>query len=208
MKTKQLIALMIGFCLTITSVYSQSAKSLVGIKGGYNASNLYIDDVNDRNPRNGFHVGLFYQAPISKNLYFGPEILFSTKGVTANYNNFNGLFTGENTFKLNYIDVPLVLTYKLGKVVDLQVGGYGGYLLSASNSITSASSLYSFEFDKSNFNDFDYGVLAGINIYFGKVFIGTRYNHGLGKVASTDMAKGILGDSKNSYGQVSLGFSF
>jgi hypothetical protein len=62
--------------------------------------------------------------------------------------------------------------------------------------------------DRDNYNNFDYGLAAGLSIYFGHFMLGTRYNYGLRPVANTTAAKLFLGDSKNSAAQVSLGITF
>jgi hypothetical protein len=191
----------------VTTSTAQTARS--GIKGGFNASNLYIDNVNDRNPRYGFNVGLFTQVPIIKGiLYLQPEIGYSTKGTTARYNILN-TFQGETTFKLDYAEVPLLLTYKIGNVIDIQAGAYGGYLVNASSKSKSDNGSSSeVLLNKDNYKSFDYGLSAGLNIYFGKLMVGTRYNHGLQQIANTESARTFLGDSKNSVGQVHIGFTF
>ncbi|GGD46471.1 hypothetical protein GCM10011514_08140 [Emticicia aquatilis] len=186
---------------------AQQARS--GIKGGFNASNLYIDNISDRNPRYGFNVGLFTQVPLIKGvLYLQPEIGYSTKGTTARYNILN-TFQGETTFKLDYAEVPLLLTYKIGNVIDIQAGAYGGYLVNASTKSKSDNGSSSeILLNRDNYKNFDYGLSAGLNIYFGKLMVGTRYNHGLQQIANTESARTFLGDSKNSVGQVHIGFTF
>lgn len=188
---------------------STAQKARSGIKGGLNASNLYIDNISDRNPRYGFNVGLFTQVPLIKGvLYLQPEIGYSTKGTTARYNILN-TFQGETTFKLDYAEVPLLLTYKIGNVIDIQAGAYGGYLVNASSkSKADNGSSSEVLLNKDNYKSFDYGLSAGLNFYIGKLMIGTRYNHGLQQIANTDAARTFLGDSKNSVGQVNLGFTF
>lgn len=190
-----------------TKSEAQTARS--GIKGGLNASNLYNDNISDRNPRYGFNVGLFTQVPLIKGvLYLQPEIGYSTKGTTAKYNILN-TFQGETTFKLDYAEVPLLLTYKIGNVIDIQAGAYGGYLVNASSkSKADNGSSSEILLNKDNYKNFDYGLSAGLNFYIGKLMIGTRYNHGLQQIANTDAARIFLGDSKNSVGQVNLGFTF
>jgi hypothetical protein len=188
---------------------SNAQKARSGIRGGLNASNLYIDDISDRNPRYGFNIGLFTQVPLIKGtLYLQPEIAYSTKGTTARYDILN-TFQGETTFKLDYAEVPLLLTYKIGNVIDIQAGAYAGYLVNASSKSTADNGSSSeVLLNKDNYKNFDYGLSAGLNFYIGKLMLGTRYNHGLQKIANTDAARTFLGDSKNSVGQVYVGFTF
>lgn len=209
MKNRILISAFIvalGFFQSNHATAQSKARS--GIRGGFNASNLYINDVNDRNPRYGFNAGFFTQIPLVGPLYLQPEIAYSTKGTTAKYNILN-TFQGENTFKLDYAEVPLMLTYKIGNVLDLHAGAYGAYLVNASTASKSDngnSSVVSLNED--NYNRFDYGLTAGLSLYFGKFIIGTRYSHGLQKIANSQNAQTYIGDSKNSVGQVNIGFCF
>lgn len=211
MKTKQFVstfAIALGLFCSAQFVQAQEVRGRTGIRAGFNASNLYIKDVSDRNPRYGFHGGLFTQVPIIKGiLYLQPEIGYSTKGVTARYNILN-TFTGENSFKLDYLEVPVLATFKLGNFVDLHGGVYGGFLTNASVVSKGDIGFSSTVLNRDNFNSFDYGLAAGLSIYFGKFMLGTRYNYGLRPVAYTNAAKVFLGDSKNSAAQVSLGITF
>ncbi|MFN8345109.1 MAG: porin family protein [Spirosomataceae bacterium] len=187
---------------------TQAVRGRTGIRAGFNASNLYVKDVSDRNPRYGFHAGLFTQVPIIKGfLYLQPEISYSTKGFTARYNIAN-TFRGENSFKLDYIEVPVLATIKLGNFVDIHGGVYGGLLTKASVESKGDGSFGSTTLNRDNFNNLDYGLAAGLSIYLGNFMIGTRYNYGLRPVAYTNAARVFLGDAKNSAAQVSLGITF
>ncbi|CAH0996056.1 hypothetical protein EMA8858_02186 [Emticicia aquatica] len=207
MKFKIVIMAFIVALGLLQKTQAQTAKS--GIRGGLNASNLYIKDVSDRNPRYGFNVGLFTQVPLIKGvLYFQPEIAYSTKGTTAHYNILN-TFQGETTFKLDYAEVPLLLTYKIGNVIDIHAGAYGGFLVNASSkSKADNGNASEILLNKDNYKSFDYGLTAGLSLYFGKLMVGTRYSYGLQKIANSESAKIFLGDSKNSVGQLNIGFTF
>jgi len=62
------------------------------------------------------------------------------------------------------------------------------------------------EISRDNFNTLDYGIGAGVALNFGIVQAGIRYNLGLQKIAKTDIANLLLGDSKNAYGQLYIAF--
>lgn len=203
-----IITLAVGLFQTAHFIQAQEAQARTGIRGGLNASNLYVKDVTDRSPRYGFHTGLFTQVPLIKGLlYLQPEIGYSTKGVTARYNLLN-TFSGENSFKLDYVEAPLLATLKVGNFVDLHGGVYGGYLVNASTESKGDFGFNSTTLNRDNFNNLDYGLAAGLSIYFGKLMLGTRYNYGLRPVAYTNAAKAFLGDAKNSAAQVSIGITF
>ncbi|MEZ4904446.1 MAG: porin family protein [Spirosomataceae bacterium] len=213
MKIKSVFSILAVCIGLFQSAYFVQAQETVvgrsGIRGGFNASNLYVKEVTNRNPRYGFHAGLFTQVPIVKGVfYLQPEIGYSTKGMTARYNLLNGTFSGENSFKLDYAEVPLLATIKVGNFVDLHGGVYGSYLVNASTESKGDAGFNATTLNRDNFNAFDYGLSAGLSIYFGKLMLATRYNYGLRPVAYTNAAKVFLGDSKNSAAQVSLGITF
>ncbi|NMM49610.1 porin family protein [Marinigracilibium pacificum] len=178
---------------------SFSNAQIIGVKGGLNASNFYSDEVDDKNARYGFHAGLFSQWEISEGLGLQTEILYSGKGNRSMY---DGIIDQEVKFNMHYIDVPVMAVFKLGDAAEIHTGVYGGYLLSTD--ITSDGDLgeYSDSVDKDNFKSFDWGFLGGIGINFGNLQVGARYNLGMMKIADSDGAKSLIGDAKNSYGQI------
>jgi Outer membrane protein beta-barrel domain len=176
-----------------------------GIKGGLNVSNLYVDEVDDENPRYGFNVGVYGQIFSSDVFAIQPEILFSTKGTRTEYSELG--FDGEVKFNLNYIELPILAVFKLGDAAEIHVGPYFGYLLSAN--VDTDGDFDDFdELDKDNFKAWDYGLSAGVGFNFGAAQVGARYNYGLQKLADSDAADTVLGDSKNSCAQLYISFNF
>ena len=100
-----------------------------GIKGGLNASSLFYDrqGVSNKSERIGFHAGVFTQVPLGEFFAIQPELLYMTKGASADYN-VAGFLNGTNTFRLNYAEIPVLATFKLGQTVELQAGPYVSYL--------------------------------------------------------------------------------
>ncbi|GAB3332339.1 porin family protein [Larkinella ripae] len=170
-----------------------------------NASTLYLDNVDDRNERIGFHVGVFTQIPVGSFFAIQPELQYTTKGVSANYNLLGA--NGRNTFKLNYVELPVLATFKLGNSVDLQAGPYASYLINSKVTTDGDLGADYRNINRDNFNAFDYGIAGGLNIYFGTVLLGLRYGQGLQPVAEDGGARLLMGKAKNAVGQVSLGFT-
>ena len=178
-----------------------------GLKGGLNASSLFYDGqgVSDKNERIGFHAGVFAQIPVGEFFAVQPELLYMTKGASANYNVLG--FNGANTFRLNYAELPVLATFKLGQAVELQAGPYVGYLLNSNINSNGDFGTGTSAINRNNFNKVDYGIAGGLNIYFGKVFVGARYEQGLQRIATGGAARTLLGNAKNGVGLVSVGFS-
>jgi hypothetical protein len=183
------------------------SRPRAGIKGGLNLSNLIVDDVTDKNPRLGFHVGVYGQLFPSNAFTIQPEVNFSTKGnrITDEF----GTIDQETTFNLSYIDVPVLAVFKLGGVAEIHAGPYWAYLVGAN--IDSDGDLGDTfeEVDRDNFEKWDYGLVGGLAFNLGKgAQLGARYNYGLNKIAASQGARDMLGsNTKNSVAQLYLAFN-
>ncbi len=191
---------------TVSDSFGQG-RPRVGIKGGLNASSLFYntDGANNKKERIGFHAGVFAQIPAGEFFAIQPELLYITKGASADYNVLG--FNGNNSFNLNYAELPVLATFKLGQTVELQAGPYVGYLLNSNVSSNGDLGSGITTINRDNFNKVDYGLAGGINIYFGKAFVGARYEQGLQNIAKSGTANTLLGNAKNSVGLISVGFS-
>jgi hypothetical protein len=194
--------------LTVLTVMASSAlmaqsdpnpTARVGIKAGLNASNLYVDDVTDENARFGFNGGLYGQILSSEAFAIQPELLFSTKGAQADY---GGIINSTVRFNLNYLDLPVLAVFKLGPSAEIHAGAYASYLLSANIDYEGNVGSGTDRIDRDQLKTFDYGLSGGIGLNFGPTQIGARYNYGFVKIADSNTARSILGDSKNSVAQL------
>lgn len=202
------VVLLTGLICLNSTVSRAQGSTRVGLKGGLNASSLFYDSqgVTNKNERIGFHIGVFAQAPIGEFFAIQPELLYMTKGASADYNVLT--FNGKNTFKLNYAELPVLATFKLGQAVELQAGPYVAYLLNSNINSNGDFGTGSSAINRGNFNKIDYGVAGGLNFYLGKALIGARYEQGLQRIANSGAASTLLGNAKNSVGLLSVGFSF
>ena len=172
-----------------------------GIKAGLNVSNLYIDDLDDENARYGFNVGLFGQVLASETFAIQPELLYSTKGSKAFY---EGIVDQTVKYNINYLDLPVLAVFKVGESAEIHVGPYASFLLNANISYSGDIISGDDEIDRDHLKSFDYGLAGGFGLNFGAVQVGARYNYGLAKIADSEAADLVLGDSKNSVAQLYL----
>lgn len=199
---KAQLKLFIGTILLVflcTSVASAQQSPRMGIKGGINLSNLYVDNVDDENARVGFNAGFYGQILSNDFIAIQPELLFTTKG---SENEFDGIIDQTIKFNLNYLEVPVLAVIKLGQAAEIHAGAYGGYLLGANVSYSGDLGSGGEDLDRDHFKTIDYGLVGGFGLNFGGVQVGTRYNYGLVRLADSDNAESILGDSKNSVATV------
>lgn len=207
MNAKQSKILSLFALISLMSVLASNtsyAQARAGIKGGLNVSNLYIDDIHDENARYGFNVGLYGQVLSSDVFALQPELLYSTKGSEAFY---DGVFEQKVKYNLNYLDLPVLAVFKLGKSAEIQVGPYASYLLNANVSYSGDIANGDDEIDKDQLKSYDYGLVGGFGMNFGNIQVGARYNYGLVKIADSDAAELLLGDSKNSVAQLYVSFN-
>lgn len=171
-----------------------------GLKGGLNYATLYSDEVEDKNARFGFHAGVFGRTDTEHPLGLQVELLYSTRGATFNYDGF--IIDQEFTVKTDYIDLPVMLSLRVADVLELQAGGYVGFLMNAQVTTSGDLGNGQEELDRDNFNSLDYGVLAGVAVNAGPLQVGARYNLGLAELSNSDGADLVLGDAKHAFGQV------
>ena len=206
---KIVAAALLAFGASLLSFSDAAAQGKVrtGLKGGLNASSLFYDGqgISNKNERIGFHVGVFTQVSVSEFFAIQPELLYTTQGASADYNVLG--FNGTNTFKLNYAELPVLATFKLGQAVELQAGPYVSYLLNSNINSNGDLNTGTNTINRDNFNKVDYGVAGGLNIYFGRAFVGARYEQGLQRIANRGLARTLLGNAKNGVGLISVGFS-
>ncbi len=177
---------------------AQDYQPRIGIKGGMNISNLYVNDVDDESARIGYHVGLFAKMPITSFFAIQPELLYSAKGASAE----GGFLGSEYDFNLNYVDLPILAVVNLGPNVNIHGGPYIAYLIGGSFDTDSSVGGTSSDINIDNFNRFDYGVAVGIGFEFGAVSLGARYNLGLNGVGNSGVPGEFMQDSKNQVGQL------
>ncbi len=184
---------------TRTKGTNPNPTARVGIKGGLNASNLYIKDVNDENARFGFNAGLYGQILSSEAFAIQPELLYSTKGSQADY---GGIVNSTIRYNLNYLDLPILAVFKLGPSAEIHAGPYFSYLLSANIDYSGTIGSGTEQINRDNLKSYDWGWSGGLGLNFGPIQVGARYNYGMVKIADSNSARSILGNSKNSVAQL------
>jgi len=182
----------------ILQAQDEKVTTEFGIKGGFNMSNLYQSEADDNNVLYGFNAGVYATLPISDFIAIQPEILFTTKGAELEYN--NAFASGNTKFKLNYIEVPLLVRVNITKNFNVHAGGYASYLV---NSKVTGDGDFNFEeeIDTEDLNKFDAGLSAGVGVDFNPISVGLRYNYGLTTVGKERTVAGTtytFPDAKNS----------
>lgn len=190
--------------LSVLAIKVTAQDRRMGVKGGLNISNLYVDGVDNENARIGFNVGLYGQLLASDYFALQPELLYSTKGTQFRH---DGVLDQTAKFNLNYLDLPVLAVIKLGRSAEIHLGAYASYLLGANITYDGNLDAGSESLDRDNFKSIDFGLVGGFALNFNSAQVGTRYNLGLAKIAEGATAEAILGDAKNSAAQVYAAFT-
>jgi hypothetical protein len=165
-----------------------------GIKAGLNLANqTYSSSGYTTSPSflPALHGGVYLTAMFTNHFGLQPELLYSGQGAKS----------GDEKFKLAYINIPVLLRYNVNSLLSFHAGPQVGFLMSAKDKVSSNSTDI-----KDQFKSSDVSVAAGIGIDLPiKLNFSFRFVKGLSDVASTD---GILNGvtAKNYALQFSVGY--
>ena len=194
MKTK-LSILTISFFLSQLAV----AQLNIGIKGGANITKIE-GRAFDEEFKYGYHLGGFAEIGLGGKLRLQPEVLFNQyqSRVDSNFKNvyqnaFN--FSDNRDIKLNYLSIPLLLSYKVGNVLSLQAGPQFGILLDGDKSLVQNG--------KEAFSKGEFSMTGGAQLHLSKLRLSGRYLVGLNNLNDLDDQN----KWKNQGFQLSLGFA-
>ncbi len=123
------ISLLALACFCFAIVHAQRGRSHVelGVKGGVNLSKLDVANVNSTNinTRADIHLGILAHIHLNPNWAVQPEINYSSQGMKQ-------IKSGdEYKWKLNYINVPVLVQYMINGGFRLETGPQLGFLTSA-----------------------------------------------------------------------------
>jgi hypothetical protein len=183
---------LIFFILSVLSYQTLLSQSVIPKFGVTQTTVDFSDELSsgtDISERYGMIVGLGVEFPLNKWLSVTPELLFQQKGWKQKFSYADS--AGSNNYKLNYIEVPVLVKFKLGFFY-LNAGPYGAVamggklkykyyasgqkhidsnqILLGRNNTTNPDILY---LD----NAFDAGVKVGFGFkVFNRVYLDFRYS--------------------------------
>lgn len=179
-----------------------------GLKAGGNYSNVWDERDQDfeADGRAGFATGMFLHIPIGKFIGVQPEVLFSQKGFKG-----SGVLLGQSyEFKrtTNYLDVPLLFTFKPTSVFTLVAGPQFSFLMSQQDNLTSGPYTTSEfrEYENDNIRNNTLGAVVGFDVNVNHFVVSPRAgwdfqtNHSDGSSSTPRY--------KNQWLQLTLGYRF
>jgi len=166
------------FCLFLLTIVvfstfrSQAQGFHLGIKAGTNITQLTGRSFDEGFQWN-FMAGAFSEIDFSSHWGIQPEVLFS-QTTTQTASDFNDVYEegiNNRSVKLNYLSIPILLTYKLPlPILSLQLGPQFGILMNSSENITTNGT--------NAFKSGDFSMVVGAQVNLGPFKGGARYVYG------------------------------
>lgn len=193
----------------VIAATSLMAQISVGPKIGYTASTLSTDsDDIKKDFNNSLHFGAF--ARLGGKTYLQPELLFMTRGTEFGYNIPEG---AEQEVKLNTIDIPVLLGFKLInlKVADVHamVGPVGSFSINKDIKKVGNVDDQVEKLKDDDIKNANWGVQAGVGADFLSLSLDIRYHFGLSNMYSDSFLEDEdfnTTDVKNNSFLVTLGW--
>ena len=117
---KTILAAILLSCLTLLA-NAQSSDTHFGLKAGLNISDLDVKDGRDFDSKAGFHIGALAHVHMSPHFGIQPEIVYSEQGGKD----------GNEKWKINYLNVPVLFQYMTGTGFRLQTGPQLGFVVAS-----------------------------------------------------------------------------
>lgn len=194
MKTKLLSLIAV---LLIT--HAAMAQFHVGIRVGTNISK--IEGKSFKQEFNyGYLLGGFAEIGLGNKFSLQPEVLFNqyTTTLDSSFNHiYQNVFSSDQSkVKLNYLSVPILLSYKLLGPISIQAGPQFGVLIDQSKTLLQNGG--------QAFKNGDFSMLAGVQIKVAMLRVTGRYSIGLKNINDIDNQD----KWKNQNIQLSVGLAF
>jgi hypothetical protein len=186
------LSLVVVATFAAMSLWAQH-KPVLGLKAGVNVADWKVENVDNSSldSRVGFHVGALAHLHLSDKIGFQPEVLYSTQGAKN--------AGTDDTYKIDYINVPLMLQYMFNNGFRIEAGPQFGFLISAKDDFNGT------EVDsKDDYKKTDVGLGFGLNyLSHSGLGIGARYNLGVGNINNDG-----VNDINNRVFQASIFYMF
>ena len=190
MQTKILACLVAALTLTTVSF----AQFHVGAKAGVNMSKIDGQSFKESFDY-GYHLGGFAEIGLGKKWSLQPEVLFNQYN-SKTTSEFSDIYQGESlkNVTLNYLSIPLLLSYTPSGILSLQGGAQFGVLMDNSKTLVKNG--------EEAFKNGDFSLLGGVQLNLGSFRVSGRYFVGLNNINDIDSKD----KWRNQGFQLSLGF--
>jgi outer membrane protein OmpA-like peptidoglycan-associated protein len=207
MKRKTLVLL--TCCLFAGAAsFAQNGFS-AGLLAGANFSKFHSKDNLPTNisyrSKVGFAGGAYLNFPVGKSVSIQPEVLYSQMGSKLRIDTFASGTAVEFKQKLNYLSIPVLINFNVGKSFALFFGPQVDFLM-AGKIKSDVSGSDSYTDDKSSFQKTDFAGTVGFTLFpSSAISLTGRYIHGF-KDIDQNHTTGDLGTTYNRGWQATVNF--
>ena len=169
------VSFLIFAIIVLSASRTQAQGFHLGIKAGTNLAKIDGRSF-DQGFKWGFTAGAFAELNFTSKWGIQPELLFNQTN-TQTADNFNDIYQqGINTrsVKLNYLSIPILLSFKPIPLLSLQIGPQFGILMNTNQNITTNGS--------NAFKSGDFSMVGGAQVNLGGFKAGARYIIGLSNI--------------------------
>jgi hypothetical protein len=160
--------------LAITSAGAYAQSIHWGVKAGTNIFNLGGRSF-DGKFHFGYSAGGFAEINLNSQWGIQPELLINQTMATTQ-DNFNSIYHGisPQNVSLNYITIPVLLTFRPVKEFSIQAGPQYGYMIYQTKDLV--------QYQRESFKKNDISIVFGGQFNLNKVKLGARYVIGLNDI--------------------------
>jgi hypothetical protein len=186
--------------IVVTAMHTQAQGFHLGFKAGANI--FKVDGQSfDQSFQFGYNLGAFAELNVTKKWGIQPELMWNQTNYRTG-DNFHSVFpqgVSDVKGKLNYLSIPVLLTYRPIKLLSLQVGPQFGILMNSDQTLVQNG--------QDAFKKGDFSMVGGAQLNLGPLKVGARYVIGLTDI--NDLGNGNATNPekwKNQGFQVYAGF--
>jgi len=184
---KRILLTLSAIALVAFAATANAAGMYGGVKLGANFAN--VSDIDDTSMRTGFLGGLFIGKDVNEQFGFRVEGLYAQKGAKVDVPSIGGGST-EATYKLDYIDFPILFVYNLSNSETMGFNIFAGPTLGFNISAKAED-----EDIKDEIESFEFGAAIGAGLAKkmagGKaITLDARYSLGATGTSKEDLTDG------------------
>ena len=160
---------------------AESGNTGFGVKGGYNFSRPYGDDIPNGTAYHNYHVGVYGQLGFNNFSSIQVELLYNRKGYNSDITSYNGTVksvTNQST-RLDYFELPILYVANLTNNIAVHIGPQISLLTKAKSGDKDLA------LADNGFNTVDFGGIVGGAIRVGPARLGARYDLSFGQIFDT-----------------------
>ena len=168
-------AVVLSVLLVITALGTQAQGFHLGIKAGANLFKVNGQSFSDEY-KFGYNVGAFSQINFTPNWGIQPEVMFNQTNYRTG-TEFSSIYPhGLNDVKgkLNYLTIPLLLSFRPVPVLSILAGPQFGILLNQDQHLVDNG--------KDAFKKGDFSLVGGAQLNLASIMVGARYVVGLNDI--------------------------